>query len=189
MPGSIDAYNKSMSSHDSKGIPIPSNETHSLSFTLQVNGYDPRLEKPMRAGAEYKGGVPAITQQLLIPGQIGYFTEDILSFGVVPQYSVSHKLVMLRNLAEYDIDFNFNDKTSYLLSLGIYITLSLGINTITIIIITGLVSVFPTVGRIERGQHAMINVTVNAKNTCAFSFNSRIKVTIRECIPGAKRRY
>jgi len=120
MPGSVDVYNKSISSHDSKAIPIPTNDTHSLSFTLQVNGYDPRLEKPMRAGAEYKGGIPAITQQLLIPGQIGYFTEDILSFGVVPQYSVSHKLVMLRNLAEYDIDFNFNDKTSYLLSLGIY---------------------------------------------------------------------
>ena len=121
LPGSIDTYNKSISSQDSKGIPVPSNETHTLSFTLQVNGYDPRLEKPLKAGAEYKGGIPAITQQLLIPGQIGYFTEDILSFGVVPQYSTSHKLVMLKNLAEYDIDYNFDDKTSYLLSLGIYI--------------------------------------------------------------------
>jgi len=169
--GSVaDINTKSIASIDSKGAPIARNEAYSLNFTLQVNGYDPRLDKPLPYGADFKGGIPACTQQLRIPGQIGYLSQDIINYGVVPQYSSSHRMIMLKNISEQEIDFNFNDNTSYLLLLG-------------------LVSVYPSTGRIERGQHAMINVTVNAKNTCAFSFKHRIKVTVRECIPVLKRRY
>lgn len=187
LSGSVTEFNnnKSISSNDSKGIQVRNNDIYTLSFTLQVNGYDPRLEKPLRANAEFKGGIPSNTQQLQIPGQIGYFSEDMLSFGIVPQYSVSHRMALLRNLADHDIDFSFNDKTSYLLSLGTEIIVYY---YLIVIIILGLVSVFPLTGRIERGQHAMINVTVNAKNTCAFSFNDRIKVTLKECIPAIRRR-
>jgi len=77
---------------------------------------------------------------LVIPKQVGSINPDYVSFGHVPLHSVTHRLVMVRNISTGPVEFSWDDGNQLLVEDG-------GFN------------ISPMFGRLDSGEHTMCKIS------------------------------
>lgn len=80
------------------------------------------------------------TDRLVLDKQVGSLNPDFCSFGHVPLHSVSHRLVMVRNMSADAVTFTWDDNNQLLQANGGF-------------------TIAPMLGRLDAGEHAICKLT------------------------------
>jgi hypothetical protein len=137
-----------------------------LELQIQVPGYDPRTDKPVRLESYYQGGLPPKCPLLTLPSQRLTLSEDLLDFRVVPQLCSARRITVLRNTSSTAAFEFVVDESSCNLC------------------VDGLLSVRPLFGKLEPQDCVVLEFTFTGYSQ-SLAFNERIKLMVRELIKGA----
>lgn len=137
-----------------------------LLLTVRITGYDPRDVHPFPYGSDFIGGIPPSTQLIAmsIPKQqLATLSSDIISFNVIPQCSLVHRLLVFRNnTSTSSIEYFVDDRSCILMT-------------------DNLLEIQPSYGTLEPGEHVVMNFKLVA-NTQPLAFEEKVKIIIREMI-------
>lgn len=166
-----------------RDIKIKGSQAKSLQMLLKVPAYDPRLPKPLPPESSYLAGLPPSAPLLILPGQFACLSEDLVDFGLVPQYCRCSRLVLLRNLSHTSVvDFTVDDSSCSLM--GPRTAFNQGTEARH----GGLLNVSPLYGRIDPGSHVVLEFNFDA--TCLpIIVLSRLKIHVREVIKIGSRKH
>lgn len=146
-------------------------------FELHATGYDPReldiqgnyvdgrdKDKPIIYGLQ-----PPTEQLISYPNQLCSVSHDLIDLNVVPQNSKTDRIIVIRNLME---------KTR--VEFAIQVDDCAAVRD-------GIVSIYPTTGVLEKGDHVVVNLSFNFAIK-AMEIVDRIKIITREIVVGVTKR-